>query len=221
MTVSAGTGIAVRPVAARMLRRRVRTALAVLVLVGGAAGTTFAFRSQPGGSGNPPSNASVSHYRSSLGWSIRFPRGMHVEHAAANGMSFAVSEATVANFPLRHGVRRHQTPTSLTIREVPPRARRGGFPAHGIAVRVLWLQTLGPIPPSGARQPPLRLSTFHRAGGNWYLGTRPRPLQQKLELAGRTYYVQVWIGRNASARQRSLLAQIVSSISSGAPHRSS
>jgi hypothetical protein len=193
--------------------------LAVFVIAGGAAGTTYALRSQPGGGGNPASAPSVRHYQSSLGWSILFPRGMHVEHSAGWGISFAVSEATVANFPLRHGVQRHKTPTSLTIREVPPLALHGGFPAHGIAVRVLWLQTLGPIPHSGARHPPLRLSMFHRADGNWYLGTRPRPLQQKLELDGRTYYVQVWMGRSASARQRSLLTRIVASISSRGSHR--
>lgn len=213
MTASADTGIAARSIAMGMRRRRVRTALAVALIAGSALGTAYALRSHPGGAGKPPSMPSVSHYQSSLGWSVRFPRGMHVEHSAAGGMSFAVSEATVANFPLRHGVRRHRTPSSLSIREVPPSAVRGGFPGRGIAVRVLWLQTLGPIPRSGARRPPLRLSTFHRAGGNWYLGTRPRPLQQKLELDGRTYDVQVWTGRNASARQRSLLAQIVASIS--------
>src|SRR5436853_69340 len=71
---------------------------------------------------------------------------------------------------------------------------------------------------SRAKRPPLRLSSFQRAAANWYPGTQPRPLQQKLELNGRTYYVQAWIGPNTSARQRSLLAQIVASISSRASH---
>jgi hypothetical protein len=221
MTASADTGIAVRSIAAGMRRRRARIAVAVFLIAGSAVGTTYALRSHPGGGGTPPSIPSASHYQSSLGWSIRFPRGMRVEHSAAGGMSFAVSEATVANFPLQHGVRRHKTPNSLTIRSVPPRTLHGVFPAHGIAVRVLWLRTLGPIPPSGASRPPLRLSTFHRAGGNWYLGTRPRPLQQKLELDGRTYYVQVWTGRDASPQQRSLLSQIVASIASRGSHRPS
>src|SRR5689334_6732427 len=120
MTASADTGIAVRSIAAGMRRRRARIAVAVLVIAGSAVGTTHALRSHPGGGGTPPAIPSASHYQSSLGWSIRFPRGMRVEHSAARGMSFAVSEATVANFPLRHGVRRHTTPNSLTIREVPP-----------------------------------------------------------------------------------------------------
>lgn len=219
MTTSVDIGISVHSVAAGM-RRRVWIALTVLLIAAGVAGATFALRSQPGGSG-PTSAPSMSHYQSSLGSSIRFPPGMHVEHSAAGGISFAVSEATVANFPLRHGVQRHQTPTSLTIREVPPRALHGSFPAHGIAVRVLWLQTLGPIPSSGATHPPLRLNTFQRAGGNWYSGTRPRPLQQKLALKGRTYYVQVWLGPKASAGQHSRLEQIVASISSRGVHRTS
>ena len=197
-----------------------RIALAGLLIAAGAAGTTYALRSQPGGSG-PPAAPSVSHYQSSLGWSIRFPRGMHVEHSAAAGISFAVSEATVANFSLRHGVRRHKKPTSLSISTLPPRAIHGGFPARGIAVRVLWLHTLGPIPPSGARHPPLQLNTFQRADGSWYSGTRPRPLQQKLALDGRTYYVQVWLGPNASAPQRSRLTRIVAAISSRGTHTTS
>ena len=218
MTASAETGMEARPVAAAMRRRRASFTLAALLIATGAAGATlYALRSHPGGSG-PPLAPLVSHYRSPLGWSVRFPRGMHVEHSAAGGISFAVSEATVANFAVRHGVRRHTTPTSLTIHEVPPRAQRGGFPADGIAVRVLWLETLGRIPRSGAKRPPLRLSSFQRAAANWYPGTQPRPLQQKLELNGRTYYVQAWIGPNTSARQRSLLAQIVASISSRASH---
>jgi hypothetical protein len=218
MTASAEPGMEARSVAAAMRRRRASLTLAALLIATGAAAVAlYALRSQPGGSG-PPLAPLLSHYKSPLGWSVRFPRGMHVEHSAAGGISFAVSEATVANFPLRHGVRRHTTPTSLTIHEVPPRAARGGFPADGIAVRVLWVEGLGPIPRSGARRPPLRLSSFRRAAAKWYPGTQPRPLQQKLELNGRTYYVQAWIGPNTLAWQRSSLAQIVASISSRATH---
>jgi hypothetical protein len=152
-------------------------------------------------------------YRSPLGWSIRFPRTMRLEHSAASGISFAVSEATVASFPIRHGVRRHATPSSLTIRVVPPRSRLGRFPARGIAVRVLWLLSLGRIPGPAATQLPLRLSSFRRTHGDWYPGTRPRPLQHVFVANRRRYLVQVWIGPKASARSRTLLARIVASLS--------
>jgi hypothetical protein len=138
---------------------------------------------------------------------------MHVEHSAKGGISFAVDEATVANFPVRHGVREQRTRNSRRIFEVPPRSRSGPFPLDGIAVRVLWFQSLGPIPARGAANPPLRLSDFRRAPSRWYRGSLPRPLQHKLELNERRYYVQVWIGPKASAHQRSVLTRVVASIS--------
>lgn len=221
MTVSVDTGIEVRSAGAR--RRRAWFALAVLLAVAGAAGAAYALRSQPGGSGNAPAASSTSHYQSSLGWSIRYPRGMHVEHSAASGISFGVNETTFANFRSRHGVQRRTTPTMETIREVPPRNRLGSFPAQGIAVRVV--ASYGPpirIAP-GVTRLPLRLSSF-RAGGllrDWYPGTRPRPLQHVLLSKGQRYFIQVWIGPRTSARQRALLTRMIASISVGPPRNRS
>jgi hypothetical protein len=184
MTPSARPEVAAWAVA---WRRRVLGALIVALVVGGVAGAVYVLRSatppgpsqQPSASGQTPSVSVLLRYDSPLGWSIRFPPGMHVEHSAAGGISFGVDEATFASFHSRHGVQRHQTPRMESIREVPPRGRLGHFPAHGIAVRVLWLFSLGGVP-AGTTRLPLRLPSFRDPGPDWYSGTHPRPLQHVL-----------------------------------------
>jgi hypothetical protein len=210
----------------RMRQRRLLVGLIAALLAAGAAAGAYVLEAPgPAGPTKPPVASAVSsssgfmrQYNSPLGWSMRFPHRMYVEHSTGGGISFGVDEATIASFTVRHGVREHHTPNELSIFEVPPQSRSGRFPTHGVAVRVLWLQGLGPTPKAGAIPPPLRLSTFGRAPWRWYSGTRPRPLQQKLEVNRRVFYVQVWAGRSASARQRSLLSQIVASISAARAH---
>jgi hypothetical protein len=139
---------------------------------------------------------------------------MYVEHASAGGISYGIDEVTLANFRSRPGVVRHRFRHGETTRAVPPRAK-DGFPARGIAVRVLRLNTSDPIPP-GATPLPLRLSSFQAGGpfSDWYPGTHPRPLQHLLQSKWQqSYFVQVWIGSKTSARQRALLARMVASIS--------
>lgn len=202
-------------------RRRDRKLLGgalVLLLAGGAAMAILLLRSPsgPGAGGPTPSGGLLHQYRSPLGWSMRYPNGMYVEHASAGGISYGVDEVTFASFRSRHGVQRRTGPQGETIRPMPPHARRGIFLAGGIAVRVLWLFSLGGFPPQTATPLPLQLSSF-RAGGafrDWYSGTFPRPRQHFLVSQwGKRYFVQVWTGPNASARQRALVARMVASIS--------
>ena len=214
-----GSPFALRPPAgAREGRgRRGLVGLAlIVVLAAGAAGLTLLPRSpsNPGGGGQAVSSGLAHGYRSPLGWSIRYPSGMHVEHASANGMSYAVDEVTFSSFRSRHGVLRREFPSGETTRTVPPRARVGGFPARGIAVRILWLVAGLYVPAGRTTQLPLKLSSFRTGGseGGMYPGTRPRPLQHLLYSRQGRYFVQVWIGPKASARQRSLLGRMIASI---------
>jgi hypothetical protein len=208
------------PLIAEAKRRRKRRLLGVglvLLLAGGATAGTLLSRSSsgPGASGPTPSAGLRHSYSSSKGWSMRYSNGMYVEHASAGGISYAVDEVTVGSFMSRPGVQhRERSPQGETIRPVPPRARLGEFPADGIAVRVLWLLTLG-RPEQGATQLPLQLSSFSTGGlfRNWYPGTHPRPLQHVLVSKWQQrYFVQVWIGSKASALQRALVGRIVASI---------
>jgi hypothetical protein len=196
----------------------------VVLLAAGAAGMTLLLRSpsNPGG-GEPTSSAGLAHgYRSPLGWSMRYPNGMHVEHASASGVSYAVNEVTFSSFRSQPGVVVREFSDGESIRPVPPRARLGEFPARGIAARIIWFAGPGPIE-GGATRLPLQLKSFRTGGlmGRMYPGTHPRPLQHLLLAKSARYLVQVWIGPKASARQRALLTRMVASIAVPGPRNRS
>jgi hypothetical protein len=204
--------------AKRRRRRRLLGAGLVLLLAGGASAGTLLSRSSSGprGSGPTPSTGLVHQFRSPQGWSLRYPSGMRVEHASGSGVSYAVDEVTLASFRSSPGVLVRSFQDGESIRTVPARALSGPFPARGIAVRVLWQAGPGFVEQQ-ATQLPLRLSSFRPADSfrfyDFYPGTHPRPLQHLLVSKWRQrYFVQVWIGPKASARQRALLGRIVSSI---------
>jgi hypothetical protein len=198
----------------RMRRRRLFGATLLLVL---ATATALLLRSAPGPSpgGQSPSAGALHPYHSSLGWSLQYPNGMHVEHAGASGISYYIDEVTFSTFHSLPGVLRSVGSQGETIRPMPPRISPETFPAHGIALRVLRLETLR-VFQQPATLLPLHLSSFRAGGrpfGDWYPGTHPRPLQHFLvSKSGQRFFVQVWIGPKASARQRARLARIVASL---------
>jgi hypothetical protein len=201
--------------------RRRLLGLALLILLAGAALLAFLLSRSPSGTGpgvggSTPSASLRQHYTSSKGWSMRYANGMHVEHSAGSGISYGVDEVTFASFRSNHGVVVRSFMDGESIRTVPARALHGGFPAGGIAVRVLWQAGPGFVQDPATRLP-LRLSSFRPTGSfrfyDFYAGTHPRPLQHLLVSKWhQRYFVQVWIGPKASARQRALLGRIVSSI---------
>jgi|SRR5579862_7613761 len=208
----------------RRRRRRLLGVGLVLLLAAGAAGMTLLLRSpsNPRGGGPTPSAGLAHAYRSPLGWSMRYPSGMHVEHASGSGISYAVHEVTFSSFRSRPGVVVREIPDGETIGPVPPLARLGGFPARGIAARVMWFAGPGPIE-GGATRLPLRLSSFRTGGrmGDMYSGTHPRPLQHLVLSKDARYIVQVWIGPKVSAHQRALLKRMVASIAVPGPRNRS
>lgn len=213
------------PLAAEVDKRRLLGVALLLLLAGGAATAALLMRSSSGpGAGGPTPSASFRQYDSSKGWSLRYPSGMHVEHSSGNGISYGVDEVTFASFRPRHGVLVRNIPDGESIRTVPARALSGTFPARGIAVRVLWQAGPGLVQ-QHVTHLPLRLSSFRPASSfrfyDFYAGTRPQPLQHLLQAKnwGQRYFVQVWIGPKASARQRALLGRIVSSIAVRPPSR--
>lgn len=197
----------------RMRRRQLSGAALALLLAASMAAVIMVSRSPV--KGGPLPSVGLAHgYRSRLGWSMRYPSGMHVEHAAGSGISFGVDEVTFSSFRSKPGVLVRTIPNGQSIRTVPPRARFGTFPRNGIAVRVLWLVGPGLTQPHPARLP-LQLSTFRAAGRqlDMYPGTYPSPLQHLLLTKGATrFFVQVWIGPQSSPRDRALLARVVASI---------
>ena len=186
------------------------TRLALLVAV------VFSLVACGGESRTPSARSATARYRTSLGWSIRYPRAMHVEHSAAvsgNG-HYAVSETTFASFRSKPGVRHRISSRGESIGVVSPSTKSGLFPSNGVALRVEDEQT--PFPRRGGRpgttRLPLRLSQFHKAPAlhGW---TGPQPLLHSLVAEGQSYTIQVWIGRRASTQQRALLDRMLASIS--------
>src|ERR671935_1547868 len=138
-------------------------------------------------------------YVDPLGWSLRYPRGMHLERSHAS-LRIDVWEVTVASFAMRRAVHSGSTANGGWLRFDPPRDRRGRFPADGVAFRILRREG-GPAPVVELPESrfPLRLASFGRAA-------------QMVVADGRDYVAQAWVGANASAAQRSLLARVVSSL---------
>jgi hypothetical protein len=161
----------------------------------------------------PRAGAAKARYVDPLGWSIRFPTAMHLERAQSpRFVRLNVSEVTVASFPLPNPIRSGSTSTSSWMRVDSPHDPHGGFPAGGIAFRIVRSEG-GPGP--NVEQPesrfPLRLSTFGR--GSMYPNTMPHAIGRTVVADGRTFIAQAWIGARASAEARARLAQIVSSLS--------
>src|SRR5437764_162599 len=75
-------------------------------------------------------------YVDSLGWSLRYPRGVHLERSHAS-LRIDVSEVTVASFAMRRAVHSGSTADGGWLRVDPPRDRHGRFPADGVAFRLL------------------------------------------------------------------------------------
>ena len=185
--------------------------VALLLLAAGAGGAAYALHAALGGSSSPL----TAKYRSSLGWSIRYPREMHVEHSAAASRNghYGVDETTFATFRSRHGVRHRVSARGESIWVVPPRTKSGRFPSTGAALRIADAQS--PFPSfhrgsPGATRLPLRLSQFH-TGGKW-ASPKPGAVWHSLRAYGRSYVILVWMGRRASAEQRALLDRMLVSI---------
>jgi hypothetical protein len=138
-------------------------------------------------------------YVDQLGWSLRYPRGMHLERSHAS-LRIDVFEVTVASFAMRRAVHSGSTANGGWLRVDPPRDRHGRFPTDGVAFRILRREG-GPGPDVELPESrfPLRLASFGRA-------------ERMVVADGRDYVAQAWIGAKASAAKRSLLARVVSSL---------
>jgi hypothetical protein len=150
-------------------------------------------------------------YVDGMGWSLAYPRTMHLERSEAN-MRISVSEVTVASFSMVRAVRTGSTPTSSWLRVDPPRDRHGVFPSDGVAFR-MFRREGGPAPnvDSPETRFPLRLSSL-RPSRN-YPQKSPQPVDHTVTANGGTYIATAWIGPDAPRSLRSTLARVVASLS--------
>ncbi len=176
--------------------------IAVALAIAAAAGAAGHARS---------SDAQVQRYRDPGGWSLTYPESMFLERSSAR-LRVTISEVTVASFAPQPAVVSGRTGETAWIRVDPPLDAQGTFPADGVAFRIVRREG-GPLPILDAPETrfPLRLATFEPS--SWYSGTEPRPVEQTVVAAGRTYTAQAWIGQQAPSELRSALERVVSSLS--------
>lgn len=150
------------------------------------------------------------HYVDAYGWSLSYPRTMHLERSQFSG-EITVAQVTLASFPVTNPIHSGQTVSSSWMRVSPPTSSNGSFPATGVAIRVLR-QEGGPGPDLELPESrfPLRLRTF--GASSEYPHTTPPALERTVTADGRNYTVQAWIGSKTPLAARSQLARIVSSL---------
>ena len=178
---------------------------AVAVLVAGCGGS----RATPTTTRDAPAEG---RYVDPLGWSLTYPRTMHLERSRSAGyIDVTVAEVTLASFPVSNPIHSGHTASGSWMRVSPPRSPHGGFPAAGIALRVMR-QEGGPAPDVELPESrfPIKLATFGRSSE--YPHTTPAALERAVTADGLNYTVQAWIGPKAPTAARSELARVVSSL---------
>jgi hypothetical protein len=144
-------------------------------------------------------------YVDSAGWSIAYPRAMHLERSAwTQGM--ALSEVTVASFPMR-------TAIGPTGNIDPPLDVHGRFPPAAAAFRML-LSAGGPghraLEQAESRFP-ISLDTF---APSQHPDKNAHPsVWRSIDANGQQYRALAWIAPDAPETLRSQLADVVDSLS--------
>jgi len=161
-------------------------------------------------SGSDGTESHAKTYRDGLGWSLRYPGGMHLERSKI--VSFvSIHEVTVANFEARRPIRSTSNAHGSSIGVDPPRPAHGVFPSDGVAFRVFQLEG-GPGPDLERPETRLPLHLDALRPSPEYPSTLPRPLGKAISAAGRNYAVYAWVGPHALPQARSSLRSVVRSL---------
>jgi hypothetical protein len=175
--------------------------------------------------GRHASTGLARSYTDRAGWSLRYPRGWHLERSEQE-VHLAQIEVTVASFVPRPAVVVHHSrdEANVNVTVVPPVAK-GRFPADGVALRLVdtsgaVLQDANPntrlhvglqsFRPS-ARVP--GISSDHLTGATFGGPGWPRSLERGLTLHDVPWTAVVWIGPHASASSLLSLRRILASLS--------
>jgi hypothetical protein len=184
------------------------------------------------GGSAPVAASSAYRYNASAGWSLTYPRSMHLEHSSVPTF---VSEVTIASFRAGRGIlqwsdRSADGTGNGGIRILPPTDPTGRFPSNGVAFRLIRDEDAPPVPVSLARpsQLPLRLTSFQRsqlspgfrfnaATGETTTGSgyaaMPRSVERSVTANGSRYIAVAWIGAWATSNMRTLLMKLIASVS--------
>ena len=141
------------------------------------------------------------------GWSIAYPRTMHLERSAWT-RRMAVSEVTVASFPMR-------TAIGPMGHLEPPLDLHGRFPPAAVAFRVLlpggWPGHVPAALEHAESHFPIALDTF--APSQYPDKDAPPSVWRSIDANGQEYRAIVWIAPDAPEALRSRLAEVVGSLS--------
>lgn len=190
-------------------------ALPMLALVTGCAAESPRPHDPASAPASTKTNASTKRYTDPAGWSLVYPRTMHLERSSAEAM-VTFSEVTLASFQPRSGVRARGSTSdrvsNVSIRYVPPVDASGRFPGHGVAFRMqLQLSARWGLDATTPESRfPIEPQTFQRSSRE---PGAPARMVRTIEADGQQYTAIAWIGRDAPQRLRAALARMIASLS--------
>jgi hypothetical protein len=174
------------------------------------------------GAGSPPpqpaaatSQSWTQRYTDPAGWSLDYPRTMHLEHSSSGPGLATFSEVTIASFAQQRAVHSGRTHDGGFVRVDPPLDPNGAFPNDGVAIRMLAIAGgPAPIPTVPDSRFPIQLATFRPARFPDYSKKGvPPTIDLPIEADGQHYAAIAVIGPNAPPQLRAGLARVVASLS--------
>ncbi len=151
--------------------------------------------------GVAPAAAAGRYVDPGFGWSIRYPKGVVVQHFRDRGRSVA------------EGVRitTFEPDLSAASQGIPAMGWLRDFPSDGVAVQIWILQGPFGMPLLRDSGFPLDPSTFRRSPP-YVGGSEPAPDYRSFQADGFAFAAAVWIGPEASNRATSIAWAIVRSL---------
>jgi hypothetical protein len=150
------------------------------------------------------SAAAAERHTDPAGWSLTYPREMHVEHSAWTGR-YAFDQVTIASFVLR-------TAVGPTGHIDPPLDPGGAFPEASVAFRIIRGDGPGDRGALDDRESsfPIHLDTF--VASEYPDKNAPLSVWRSIDANGRHFRAIAWIAPEAPGTLRATLAQVVGSL---------
>lgn len=177
-------------------------------------------------------------YVDPVGWSVSYPRSMHVETSTVQGF-VTVSEVTIATFRPSTGVRSSRRfsdgALNVSIRVYPPTHVAGRFPRDAVAFRIVG-EDGGPGPVVRPHQSrlPVQLGSFRpsvlgrgvrfnattgETTASSHYGGVPPSVHRTIQADGRRYSIIAWIGPDGTPAAKIAPARLISTLSFPPPKK--
>lgn len=198
-SAGASDGIAARPSRRRAGMRPTFSVIAAAAAVAMIAGAVFLVRGAAG-TGEPRLSTHGGSYKDpKFGWTIRYPRGLLVEHFTAQ-FRWPLDGVRITNFTPHLEHRTGQEPEMGWLDR---------FPTTGVAAQIWYLGGPGRTPARGDGLP-LRRSSFLRAPP--YFRGEPAPDYHPFAADGYGFSAAVWVGPDASQADKAAIWNVIRSL---------